>query len=502
MAAVQPTGSTPPARIHLCPTVGSIAVQGNRRTNDAVIRRELLFQVGSPYDSSLVEESARNLRMLLYLANIQITARPRCESPGGESPCADAGRSPAVVDVVVRVEDRYSRALSPLVAGAAQELSYGLAAMDYNFLGQGHTARMTLERDAVSGHYGALSYRVPRLRDSRCVLDTDLGFGAEGHHAELRISRPFFSLAAVKAFGLSMSSSESVRRLYADGRPTAQYRRTYRGASAWVTRSLGSQVKLRPGLRISLSERHYHTSRGYTYAPADSRRVIPSISLLVWRPHYERARYLHALGNIEDVQVGSWISVGAGASLRALGSDRDFPFFALQIAPRLKPSSHTYAFLLFLASTRYHSGECRQLTTTSQIRLYKQIASVHGLAARLRLDSIDRPETESQFLLGVDTGLRGYSARSMAGRRRLTVSFEARPTFRQRPDYTIAGAAFADAGTAWTPGRSSLSIRPALGLGLRLGLPRVYSAPVMRADVARGLRHGVWQLCFGVGQFF
>lgn len=486
----------------LTPVVGSITILGNRRTDEAVIRRELLFRVGSRLDSNLVEESARNLRLLLFLANVEITIHSQKAGQIRGGPRNDPIGSTSVVDVVVQVEDLYSRALSPLVSGTAQELSYGFAALDYNFLGRGHTARLTLERDAVSGHHGSISYRVRRLRQSPFVVDTDLGLGAEGHHAVLRISRPFSSLATARSFGVTTSSSEAIQRLYAAGRQTARYKRTYRGAGAWYAHSLGDQVKFRPGVRISISEHEFDASRGYAYTPDDSRRVRPSVSALVWRPQYERTRWLNALGTVEDVQLGSWISVVGGASLRALGSDRDYPFVSLQVAPRTRYGSDTYAFAFFAISSRYHDGKYRQVVSTCQLRLHRRIGAIHGLAARLRLDTVDRPETQAQFLLGVDGGLRGYWPRSWEGRRRLLANVEVRPTLRQRPDYVVAGAVFVDAGAAWSPGESSPSARPALGLGLRVGLPRVYSTPVMRVDIARGLRRGVWQLSFGIGQYF
>lgn len=44
------------------PTIRHISIEGNTRTREAKIRRELLFSEGEPLDSMLVVESARNLR--------------------------------------------------------------------------------------------------------------------------------------------------------------------------------------------------------------------------------------------------------------------------------------------------------------------------------------------------------------------------------------------------------------------------------------------------------
>jgi outer membrane protein assembly factor BamA len=42
------------------------------QTQPAVIRRELLFEVGKPYDSALVAESERNLRAMGIFRRVQI----------------------------------------------------------------------------------------------------------------------------------------------------------------------------------------------------------------------------------------------------------------------------------------------------------------------------------------------------------------------------------------------------------------------------------------------
>ena len=49
---------------------------------------------------------------------------------------------PDGVEVTVSVEDLYSRALSPLISGQIDELSFGVVALDYNFRGRGQRLRL------------------------------------------------------------------------------------------------------------------------------------------------------------------------------------------------------------------------------------------------------------------------------------------------------------------------------------------------------------------------
>ena len=227
------------------------------------------------------------------------------------------------------------------------------------------------------------------------------------------------------------------------------------------------------------------------------------MSLVVWRPKYERTHFIRALGRVEDLQIGSWAGASLGLSHRAFGSDRNFPVGAVHISPRFKAGSATYAFITFSTSSRFRGGGYYNLTTTSQILAYTVVEQMHTLALRLRFDTLSRPEDASQFLLGVDRGLRGYRPRSLNGSRRLLFNVEARPTFLTERQYVVAGAVFVDAGTAWEPGGSSPRLEASAGLGGRLGLPTIYSTPVFRVDLARGIgRLGVWQLSFAIGQYF
>ena len=471
-------------------TISSIVVSGNARTRSAVIRRELLFEVGDRLDTNVVLESERILRRLLYLGRAEISLRP---TPGDT----------AQVEVLIEVEDLYSRALSPRVSGQLDELSYRLLALDYNLFGRGQTVQLSMFHNAVSGNGASLFYQVPRLRGTRHRLSADIGVAEEGHNVGFSATRPFHSLASTWSYGASVVGSESIDRLYSDSGLSARYRDRVDAASLWITQSRGDEIKFRPGFRIGVSNRQFTPTDGFTYSPADRRRVLPRISLIVWKPRYERTRFVNMLGRVEDLQIGSWVGASAGFSHRALGSDRNFPFLTATVSPRLKSGRSTYSFVTLAASTRYSRAGYFNLFTTSQLLTYSVIRQIHAFAARLRLDTLSRPEDSAQFLLGVNTGLRGHPPRGLDGTRRLLVNAELRPTFHRRRHYVIAGAVFVDGGTTWRREEGFGPARVAFGLGTRIGLPSVYDTPVLRLDLAKGFgAAGVWQISFGIGQYF
>ena len=471
-------------------TISRIVVSGNTRTRSDAIRRELLFEVGDRLDTSLVLETERSLRRLLYLGMAQISLNRTAEDT-------------TLVEVLVEVGDLYSRALSPRLWGQLNELSYELVALDYNLLGRGQTLQASMVHNAISGNGASLFYQVSRLGRARHRLSADIGVAEEGHDIGLSFSRPFHSLSSRWSYGASASSRESLTRLYADSGLNARYRNRVEAAGLWVTHSRGQEIKVRPGFRISMSDRQFTSTGGFTYSPTDRRRVLPRLSLIVWKPKYERAQFVNMLGRVEDLQIGSWVGAGVGVSHKALGSDRNFPFLSVTLSPRFKLARSTYSFVTLTASTRYGAKGYANLFTTSQLLTYAVIRQIHTFAARLRLDMLSRPEDASQFLLGVNTGLRGYPPRGSDGTRRLLANVELRPTFYRKRHYVIAGALFIDGGTTWTRTQGFGSVRMAAGFGSRLGLPSVYNTPILRLDLARGLgTGGEWQMSFGIGQYF
>lgn len=465
--------------------IESITISGNERTRTEIIERELLFEVGDTLDVAIVAETERNLRRLLYLGDASVSIADRDETS---------------VDVSVIVQDLYSRALSPLFSGEAGELSYGLVALDYNVLGRGQIVQIKLNHDPVSGNRVSIAHRLPRLTEARLALASNFAAATEGHDMALSLSRRYHSLSTRWSYGASLSSHESISRLYSSQALTARYRNASEHGSTWIRHSFSrGKYKLRTSLSITIQDRRFETTHGFAYAPADRRRVLTSVGATLWQPRYRRARYVQQLGRLEDLQVGSRATVRAALSHRGLGSDTNFPVVSAFIGPRVVIGQSTFAFTSFSISSRIENGQYQNLLTSTQLRTYHRVHELHSIALRFMFDTVSRPEDSAQFLLGVDRGLRGYEPRSLDGSRRLILNLEARPTFVATPDYVLAAAVFVDAGSAWSPLGMNPDMHTAVGAGFRLGLPRVYSTPVIRIDVARGR---VWQLSAAIGQYF
>ena len=466
--------------------VREVEITGNTRTKAEVIRRELLFEPGDTLTVDLIEETERNLRAFLFLGDVELGMTQEGNW----------------VDVLIRVRDLYARAITPLLSGEPDELSYGAVGLDYNFLGRGQILEVTAEHDPITGDRARVFYRAPRLSGSRLRLDLDGEISSDGHHASIAVARPFFRLAECWSVGASVLNQESVVRLNSGESLAEQYDVRTWSATASVRRSYGEDVKARTGVFLAISDRSFEPETGFTYAPADRRRVLPSLGLTVWRPQYDTTRFLRRLGRKEDVQTGSWATVRVGASLEAIGSDRDYQFFTMDLNPRLKSGNRAYLFSRFTLRGRMSQGRIWNVFGSAEAVGIVKIRETHSFAARARYDGLGRTEDATQYLLGTARGLRGYALRRFDGSRRLIFNVEARPTLLRRRDYTLAGVVFVDGGSAWTPGQGGQVFAIAVGIGGRVGLTRVYNSPILRADVGYGFEDRAWVLYMGLGQYF
>ncbi|MFT7691878.1 MAG: outer membrane protein assembly factor BamA [Candidatus Latescibacterota bacterium] len=467
-------------------TIRHISITGNERTRTYIIKRELLFAVGSRLDSALVAETERNLRLLPYLGNAEIEI-------------AEIGDQ---VDISIRVSDLYSRALAPLLSGAIDELNYGLVGLDYNLAGRGQSLRFAVENRAISGRRGELDYQQQRLYGTRHEFVANAAIADEGHDFSLSLSRPFATLDSRQSYGINLSQSRAITRLYSAQNLAARYRNSSQSARLWYSPSYGRESKIRPRIEMRYLESDYTALGTSPYAPNDRHRIQTTLGLLAWRPRYTKTTFVHDLGPVEDLQTGSWLVLRGGLSLPLGNRDRLFALNSLQLSPRWMPTPRTYVFSTLFGSAQYRRGAISNAFLSAQTRVYTRLGAAHSLALRARWDLLHRAENNTQLLLGLDTGLRAYPTHRFDGKRRLVMNVEFRPSFVRSFWYTLAGALFVDIGAAWIPGETSPHLRYGPGWGLRLGLPRIYGTPVWRLDLAYAVDEQAGRLSIGMGQYF
>ncbi len=132
--------------------IDRIAIKGNGRTRDNVIRRELRIAEGGVFDSKALRQSTQALQRLGYFEEVNITPEPSLD--------------PDRMNVIVQVKEKSTGTFS-IGAGysSADKLILMGQISENNFLGRGDNLSFSANVSAESNRYN-LGYTDPHLNDS------------------------------------------------------------------------------------------------------------------------------------------------------------------------------------------------------------------------------------------------------------------------------------------------------------------------------------------------
>ncbi|PIE60149.1 MAG: outer membrane protein assembly factor BamA [Desulfobulbus propionicus] len=137
-----------------------IEIEGNTRTRDNVIRRDLAVEEGGLFNSKAIRESTRNLQYLGFFEDVRVTPRPSL--------------SKDQMDVLVEVKEKSTGQFS---VGAGYSTSENFMLMgqvkEDNFLGTGKEVSLSGKVSSSTTKYN-INYTDPRLFDSKVSVGFDL----------------------------------------------------------------------------------------------------------------------------------------------------------------------------------------------------------------------------------------------------------------------------------------------------------------------------------------
>ncbi len=461
--------------------IGKIEVRGNTRTRTRIILQELLFKPNQLYNEEDRLESERILRKKPNLGDVEIRARFNEETKR--------------VDVLVQVTDRWtlfpSASLPTLGAG---ELDLILALTDTNIAGRGQMGRIRYERkqeDQDTRHYFSMLFLEPRLFASHWEFMGNFIQNEIGDSWEVRLRRPFYALKSRWAAELSTSDRTGIAKWYRDGSVLDEFRRHSNGQSAGITYALGQRHSY---VRIS----GWYTHRRDDYTPLrpvsearfeDTEVDLLGTSVLRQRIHYTRDVFVDKMGEVEDVELGSSYGVSIGRSFEFLGGVRNEIASALGGRVRLRVPPHGYLVAGMQLSGSSRDRSWRDIQFSGDVRFLMKDLLYQTLALRLQCKLAFQSNGRRQILLGLGSGLRGYAARAFDGDRLILLNLETRRVFLRHSLAVLGWALFTDIGYIWRSDESFDLWHPkrSIGVGLRVGIPRLSGAPVYRLDFAWAL---------------
>lgn len=471
-------------------------------TKEHVIKRELLFKEGDSCDNFRIAETERVLRAIRYIRNAKITVIP----VGGE------------VDLIVSVQDTWT--LLPQISfssGTGNEtLEFGIS--ESNIIGYGKRGEF-LYREEDKRESLEMVFQDPRVWNSDYQLLVALFDRNDGKRGEFGFGKPFRSLLDQYSWDLRASVGDTVGRLFKDGDERFIFGQDLNTFQARYTHSMG-EAKNRVeryafGYRFDEARFSPPTNKDYenldldpkdlpydpTLLPENRRFSGPILSYESVVPMYISRNYIDRFDREQDFNMGTDFSVSTHIAPKTLGSDDNAYIFSTNLAKGRSLGKNSFILGEIGGSTRYRDsdlenslirGELKYYYVLGLVKLYDLNLGRHTFASGLSIDYGIDLDKDREFLLGADSGLRGYEAKTFTGDKRLVYNAEQRihiadDVYRL---VSIGAAAFFDAGSSTNSGSDILSdaLFADVGVGLRFAFPRSSGGRVLRVDFAFPLR--------------
>lgn len=473
-------------------------------TRERIVRRELLFEAGQPFDPARADESARNLRKLRQHSLVVILPF--------------AGSATDRVRVLVLVKDVWSLRLNYDVEASDRSLNYLLLNLaEENLFGTHSTLGGSFSIDPGSYSFG-LNGQKRNLFGSDIDLDVagSVIYGRatgkpEGSTGGLSYGAPLTSVESKWGWGTGVAFRNENVRVYDAGRvarydapgtpeeealPVAYHSERLFGGYE-LTRSFGRLYKLDLTIGVDVDSRKYRweppagtsptAARDFrrTWLPVTDTRIGPFIQLHQHEERYLRTSELETLGLEENHQLGSVALLRVYPASRSFGSSRDL-LGILAAASYTLPLGDGLLRFGGMSRTEYERSGKHDADAFGQLR----IASPRLAILRVIFDGVVRSRYQNhlnrQFELGGDTRLRGYPPGGFKGALLGPSAAAVNAEIRSRSVGilgTAAGVAvFYDAGDVGER-VADLRFKQSAGFGARVAFPQ-FTRMVMRADWA------------------
>ena len=466
------------------------------RTKETVVRRELLLKPQESYDSALAEETERNLRSLGLFGSVSVAPHYASDS---------------AVDLLVETSDQWSTegTFSFGGGGDAYQFSFGLE--EKNVLGGGQRLELLYEESDLQVGRRASFYE-------RKFLSKPFSFflagerRSDGDYYLIEAAHPLYSSKDRWGASLQLFSFSDRLRFFERGQEMFSFQQKTKEARISTLRSWGKAFKTNVSIGCLIIQNRLegqaadflYVRAQYGYAFPEERVHAFMTGLALFANRFSEEAYLNYFGNIEDVRLGEDVNLEYVLAPKFLGSSLTRYELVLSVGTTRKAGSH---FLRFSTGNRttFLSDGWEGMFWQGGARYYWRWGSRQTAAFRFDLSAIRGISRYGPFLLGSESGLRGYEARSFSGSRRVLGTIEQRifgPHLFSL--FGLGGAFFLDFGDAWKSGKDFRlsALKSDWGIGLRIGLLRSSQFRVLRLDWARPFGPGGWIFSFGTGMSF
>ncbi len=459
-------------------------------TKERVIQRELLFQVGDTLDMQLMAETERSLRTFRFLGSADVSI---------DTVLNDS------VSIVVHTADQWTLLPSPIIESGGGLNGFGVSIEDSNFLGRGKTIYLKAFNESDIGTSYTAAVYDPRFFGTRWKSALGLNTGPVRDAVVLAIHKPYFSSDSKWTYGVSGLYNNEIQRQFVNGQEFSRSGYKRRLSEAFVGYAYGKRYNKK---RVKLQYRY--ESRDYidlgdqtnTEIPEDELIAATTISYSIEKESFVKEFQIDNFLRKEDIVLGrkTLFSLGKAGFPVPVGKDH----WELEIDHKstLKLNNDNYLYINPLLT----SWMSRNTIAEMVAQYYWQTTEYMTLAFNAEFTYAWNLDLNRQFVLGGNSGLRGYQARAFGGDKRFVANLESR-LFPKIKFLTLAlgGVAFVDGGFAWERDVSMdfKNLKYSAGVGLRIGLTKFPGAGVLRVDVGWPIdQPGGPQLTLGTDQHF
>ncbi len=448
------------------------------KTRPWVIRDQLLFRTGDPYDRRVLDESERILRSNRFFYDARI--RPVAWHDGR-------------VDVEVVTRDVWT--LQPGISfgrqGGANTISVDIEELNLlgTGIGFGVSRAQKPDRDTFSTFLN-----VPRIGKSWIRTELFVAENSDGRTRSVLVERPFYALDTRRAAGADFADDLRVDTPFGRAGFADRYQTRQRKGSVWGgwSRGLRGGWVTRYTLGFTGDESWFAPAPGEVPSgalPPDRILAYPWVGVELVEDEFEKARNRDQIARTEDFFLGMHVQASLGYANTGFGADRAAAVFAGKFGKGFHPVRSSTVFVDAAGDGRYEGGSVRDATVGAEGRLYLRLSEdwlVYSFLSASRGINLD---PDHELVLGGETGLRGYPRRYQAGDRRALFTLEARyyTAFYPFRLFRLGGAVFYDMGRAWGAGFAKAGdpgvLRDA-GVGLRIGNARSALGRVIHVDMA------------------
>ena len=460
-------------------------------TRVAVVRRELLFRAGEPYDSALVAETERNLRRLGIFRDVAI----------------DTTRFGSQLAIVVETADGWTTQLQLSARSTGGTFTWSLGVAERNFLGTA-TRAGAFYRQEPDRTGTTLSIGTVRTFGSPVAVTGVYDRLSDGVRGWGSVGVPWRAMTDRQSYNVGFYAGRERILRYRDGLLSQEFRRRTFRQFGRFGRAVSANPRgyVRVGLAGQLTRAEHISYADTGMIVPDTLRAAVGLFAEANRARFKVVTHYNGFDREVDVDLSSRVSLSAWAAPSAFGYEESGIGVALGFQTgaslgRGFAAIGARANALFTQAGA-DSGQVWAGLTVATMPIAKNATVIHIEAGAQR-----NIAPGAEYDIGHGPGPRAYGPHSFTGTRMIWGSLEHR-AFLIDEVFGMLGigfAGFVDYGGAWfedQPRRLAGNV----GFGLRLGATRATGSSVGRIDLAYKFGDEVdgsrWVVSFGRGFAF